>query len=182
VSSVNRDPDWTVGVLMSRLNDDRIVIEHVTRLRKSAGQVAQHIVATAREDGRDVIISIPQDPGQAGKSQRDDLQQRLHGYRTVSKPETGDKVTRAGPFSSATEQGRVLAIRGHWLHAWMTELENFPIGRHKDDMDATSGGFNELMGKTLKGGTWGREQEKELTGRTALLAGPPLRMMGGRRR
>jgi len=139
------DPDWTVGVLMS-FTKDQIIIEDEVRFRGNPGEVKRKVKATAEMDGQSVTIRIPQDPGQAGKAQVDDLTNELRGYRVVAKPITGDKVQRFGPFSSQAErEGRVVLVRGPWNAGYTSELEGFPSKDfHDDRVDATSDGFDTL--------------------------------------
>ena len=61
------DPDWTVGVKLTRRVNGRYVILDVVRIRGTPRQVEDLIVTTAKWDGNRVTISIPEDPGQAGK-------------------------------------------------------------------------------------------------------------------
>ncbi len=69
----------------------------------------------------------------------------LAGYNVRSKPVTGDKVTRAQPFSAQAEAGNVLIKRARWNNAYVEELEAFPEdGMPDDQVDASSGGFNAL--------------------------------------
>ena len=59
---------------------------------------------TAKLDGRHVEIGGPQDPGQAGKVQAQDMVRMLSGYVAHFTPETGDKITRAEPAYEAQKQ------------------------------------------------------------------------------
>ncbi len=90
----------------------------------------------------EVEISLPQDPGQAGKAQALALARALDGYTVRASPESGDKATRFGPFSAQCEAGRVHVLRGEWNEGWFAALEAFPEGRHDDDADSTSRAFN----------------------------------------
>lgn len=139
------DPDWTCGTKMGRTADGHyVVLDHV-RLRGSPREVERLIYNTASADGRAVAVDLPQDPGQAGKSQILSLTRQLAGFIVRSSPETGDKITRFGPFSSQAEAGNVRVLRGDWNDRWCTELESFPTGAHDDDADSTSRVFNALM-------------------------------------
>jgi predicted phage terminase large subunit-like protein len=144
------DPDWTVGTLLS-MTVAQIFIEDVVRFRGNPGEVERRIKETADMDGRKTLIRIPQDPGQAGKSQVDHLTALLIGYRVFSKPVTGDKVQRFGPFSSQAErEGRVVLVRGPWNARYIEELEAFPTpGIHDDQVDATSDGFDTLVSEVI---------------------------------
>ena len=138
-----RDPDYTVGVLMARV-EDRFVVLDVIRLRGAPEQVEQAIVATAQRDGKGVRISLPQDPGQAGKAQVLYLTKKLIGYTVESSPETGDKATRAAPMVSQVNVGNVSLVRGVWNRTYLDELRDFPSGTKDDQVDASSRAFNTL--------------------------------------
>ena len=62
------DPDWTVGVKLARDSNGRYIVLDVVRIRGTPHQVEGLILSTAQKDGTKVTISIPEDPGQAGKS------------------------------------------------------------------------------------------------------------------
>jgi predicted phage terminase large subunit-like protein len=93
-----------------------------------------------------VAISIPQDPGQAGKTQVLALSRMLAGYPVHSSPETGDKVTRAEPLASQVNVGNVLMLRGSWNDALIEEMRTFPNGTWDDQIDALSRAFAQLIG------------------------------------
>jgi predicted phage terminase large subunit-like protein len=105
-----KDPDWTVGELWSRTKDGRFFIENVIRFRGTPLEVEQAIANTAKLDGSGVRIRLPQDPGQAGKAQAANFIRMLAGYNLRAKQVTGDKVTRAGPFSAQVEGGNVYVV------------------------------------------------------------------------
>jgi predicted phage terminase large subunit-like protein len=142
------DPDWTTATKMGRTPDGRfVVLDHVW-LRGTPGQVERLIYNTATADGRSVAISLPQDPGQAGKAQVAALVKMLAGWRVSATPESGDKVTRFSPFSAQAEAGNVLVVRGAWNDRFFRQLESFPEGVHDDDADSTSRAFNALAGRS----------------------------------
>lgn len=139
------DPDWTVGLKLAKVGDTYYV-EHVERFRGSPQKVEQGIINTAASDGKGCTVGLPQDPGQAGKSQYQYLAGKLNGYNLHRDRETGDKVTRAQPVSSQAEAGNIKLVEGPWNEAFLAELENFPSTKGKDDqVDALSGAFNALI-------------------------------------
>jgi len=108
-------------------------------------EVERALKNTTGQDGEKVIVRIPQDPGQAGKAQAQRFVRMLAGYRVKARPVTGDKVTRAGGFSSQSEAGNVRMVRGPWNEVVLGGLEAFPTpGAHDDDVDAFSDAFDEL--------------------------------------
>jgi predicted phage terminase large subunit-like protein len=150
-SETNKDPDWTVGIRMAKTRDGLYVIEDIVRIRESPGVVEQTIKNTAAADGPTVTVSIPQDPGQAGKSQSRSLATLLAGYPFTSRPETGDKVTRQKPFSAQVEAGNVAILRGAYLDKFLAELEGFPDeSMHDDQVDAAAGAFADLCSPTAR--------------------------------
>lgn len=102
------------------------------------------IAATAAADGPDVIVRLPQDPGQAGKDQALTYARELTGYTVRTKPVTGDKVVRAGPFSSQVGARNVAILRAPWTPGYVAQLHAFPDTPRDDRVDASSDAFSEL--------------------------------------
>jgi predicted phage terminase large subunit-like protein len=136
----------TAGVKIGRTPDGKFVVGHSIALREDGAGVRAIIKATAEVDGRPVSISLPQDPGQAGKVQAADMIAMLAGYRVSAEPETGDKVTRAEPFAAQCAVGNVSLVRGEWNEGYIDELCLFPGAVLKDQVDASSGAFGKLAG------------------------------------
>lgn len=136
----------TAGVKLGKAPDGSYVVGHVVTTQDEGNAIRRLIKATAETDGTDVLISLPQDPGQAGKVQAKDYVSMLAGWTVKADPETGDKVTRAEPFSSQCEAGNVFLVQGAWNDAYLDELCLFPGGSFKDQVDATSGAFGRLVG------------------------------------
>ena len=107
---------------------------------------------TATQDGKRVTIGFGQDPGQAGKSQAQHLVRALSGFTVRPATESGDKLTRFGPFSSQCRAGNVKIRRGLWNEELFRILEGFPDLAHDDEVDACSGAL-EMLNPQMKG--WG---------------------------
>lgn len=140
-----RNPDWTVGVKMTRMPDGRFIVSDVRRLRGGPDEIEALIVNTAQQDDKGVRIGLPQDPGQAGKAQVLYLTKKLWGFVVDSSPETGAKETRAAPFASQVNVGNVCVVRGPWCATYLDELASFPSGTHDDQCDASSRAFGMLI-------------------------------------
>lgn len=138
------DPDWTVGIKLRRDDDGRYVILDVARIRGTPHQVEELIVTTAEKDGRTVIVAIPEDPGQAGKSQMSYLTRQLAGFHVIAARETGSKATRAMPLASQVEAGNVSIARADWNRILLDELRDFPWGKKDDQVDALVRAFTTL--------------------------------------
>jgi len=87
---------------------------------------------------------LPQDPGQAGKDQAQSFVRMLGGYTVSVALESGDKVTRAEPFSSQWLAGNVDVKVAAWNDEYFRQLENFPVGKLKDMVDASANAYLEL--------------------------------------
>ncbi|WP_353845666.1 phage terminase large subunit [Methylobacterium sp.] len=138
-------PAYTCGLLLGRSSDgQQFYIADVRRDRVAGKRLEDMLLKTAEDDTYAVRISLPQDPGGAGKFQAQYLVGRLAGYAVRATVESGDKVTRAEPVSAQAEAGNVTLIKGPWNDAFLDELASFPGGSFKDQVDALSRGFQEL--------------------------------------
>lgn len=140
------DPDWTCGVKIALLENKTFVIEHVIRFREDPNDVEAIIKSVGRADGQAVPVWLPQDPGQAGLSQKTYLARALAPLPVYFKPETGKKEMRAEPFRAQAAAGNVYMLRGDWNEDFLSELASFPNGSHDDQVDAAAGAFVELFG------------------------------------
>jgi len=136
--------DWTAGVKIGRQKNGRFIIAGVARDRKATAGVEQMLVNTASQDGYMCEISIPQDPGQAGKAQASYYIGKLAGYTARATPESGDKETRAGPLAAQAEAGNVDVLEGDWNEQFFDEITVFPNGSYDDQVDGASRAFNAL--------------------------------------
>lgn len=140
---------YSVGVLLYYAKtSEQFIIGDVKRKQLGAGGVRQMILDTAEEDGTAVQIILPQDPGQAGKSQVADYIHMLTGYDAKAEAQSGAKETRAGPLSAQIEIGRVSVLQRTWTKALLDEMRFFPKGKFKDQVDASSSAFNALAALT----------------------------------
>lgn len=153
--ATSNNPDWTVGLLMSRWPDGSFLIEGVERLRGSPMEVVAAIKGRAATDGRAVTIRLPQDPGQAGKAQAEQMVRDLAGYPVKVERPTGDKATRATPAAAQAEAGNVAILvtgdpdRDAWIEPFLAEVTMFPGAAHDDQVDAFSDALSELALKKL---------------------------------
>jgi predicted phage terminase large subunit-like protein len=159
----NNDPDWTVGVKLGRDRKSGLYYWLDTvRVRVSPLKVERIIENTASMDTVNVRIGLPQDPGQAGKSQAQTFVRNLAGYSVRARPERGDKIVRFGPFSAQCQAGNVKVLRGAWNEEAFTALEAFPSSAHDDDVDACSGAFSMLSDGNTGLLDFYREQAEEV--------------------
>ena len=144
----SNDPDYTVGLLLSLDDKGNMYIEDIKRIRESAQKVERLIKDCAKKDGYTTIISLPQDPGQAGSVQADYYKRELagtHAAKVYTERESGNKITRAEVAETQAEAGCIKLIKGHWNEAFLNEVEVFPNGRYDDQVDALSGAVAKLI-------------------------------------
>ena len=154
----DNNPDFTVGVLMAA-KDGRIWIVDRKKVRWGPGKVEKLIVDTAfdvvQKWSKRTLISVPQDPGQAGKDQKARMLEKLSGFIVRMRPESGDKIARFGPFSAQCENGKdlgvVSVVVGAWNEDYFATLEGFDGSPNNkdDDVDATSTAFQGLGSRLL---------------------------------
>jgi predicted phage terminase large subunit-like protein len=144
------DPDWTVGTL-GVFDQGIFYILDVRRARVKSDKVEHLIAQTALEDGPLVSIRMEQEPGSSGKALVDQFARYvLPGYDFQGIRSTGDKITRARPFSASVANGNVRLVRGRWLTDWLDEVSAFPEGlTHDDQVDSAVGAFTFLSGLGL---------------------------------
>lgn len=147
VPQLGTDPDYTVGLKLGMRPNGRWIIGDVARMRGRPDEVEACLVNTTKRHGRGCAVDLPQDPGQAGKSQVQQFTKMLAGYRVSSSPESGDKVQRAEPFAAQVNVGNVSMMRAPWNDDVINEMRMFPNGAHDDIVDASSRAFNALMAK-----------------------------------
>lgn len=154
-------PAYTAGIKLAEA-DGVYYVENAARERGSPAEVDKLIKATAESDGHAVAISIPQDPGQAAKGQVLAFAKLLAGYTVRFSPETGDKTQRADPVSAQAEVGNVKIVKtgnpatDAWIDPFLEELTMFPAGTFKDQVDALSRAFAELLKPVPPPATFGR--------------------------
>ena len=147
---------YTVGVKMALLKNKTYVILDVVRGQWEAGEREKIIRQVAELDGREVSIIVEQEPGSGGKESAEATIRNLAGFRCYADRPTGDKILRADTFAVQLNAGNVAMLRAEWNSEYKRELEFFPYGKYKDQVDASSGAFNILLkqgrGIATKGG------------------------------
>jgi predicted phage terminase large subunit-like protein len=143
------DPDWTVGIKLGRDKNGGYWLLDMVRGRANPGDVERLLLDTGAHDSKRVRIGFGQDPGQAGKSQALHLVRALSGFTVLAAAESGDKITRFGPFSSQCRFGNVKVLRGRWNEDLFRVLEGFPDLAHDDEVDARSGA-SEMLNPQMK--------------------------------
>jgi predicted phage terminase large subunit-like protein len=143
---------WTVGVLMGMDKHGRVWVCDVIRERLGSFDREELIKKTAEEDGDDVEIVLEIEGGSGGKESAEGTVTRLHGYRIFTYSPGSDKETRAYQYSSQVTAGNVFLLDRHWTKPFVEEHRYFPNSKFKDQVDASSAGYNRLHKKKRRAG------------------------------
>ena len=108
LAASENEGDWTAGARMLKTKENMIYIVDMVRGRWGPDGVENTIKQTAQMDGKSVSIRLPQDPGQAGKSQAKNFITMLSGFNVKAETVSGDKITRAQPFAAQVNIGKTL--------------------------------------------------------------------------
>jgi predicted phage terminase large subunit-like protein len=157
---------YTVGVLMGKTKEDDFWILDVKRGQwgneieedaylaavtageRPMGYRDRRILECAREDKRRhglVKTWLEHEPGSQGEDSCKVLIKLLKGFPVDDDPVKKDKTVRAMSYSSQQLAGNVYLVEGEWNEEFISEHEQFPDGHYKDQVDASSGGFNKLV-------------------------------------
>jgi predicted phage terminase large subunit-like protein len=139
--TAKKHSDYTAGAKIGITQDEDIIILHIYRVQKVMPDVEKDIAQNANLDGRKTYIRLEAE--KAGIVQLDYLLRRpdMRGYTIDAVPPVGDKYTRAQPFASRVNAGKVKMLRGAWNRALLDEMAMFPMGAHDDQIDALSGAY-----------------------------------------
>ena len=146
---------WTVGVLMAKAKDGTYYVEHVHRGQWEPHERDREVLAIARKDrlrygpSHEPTIVIEREGGASGKQAYQHTAGKLAGFRVREDNPAGkgSKEVRAQPWSSQLAAGNVFLVDdGTWDVAEYVRTHcAFPLGRIKDDIDASSGAFLQLV-------------------------------------
>ena len=143
--------DHTVATLMGHSSNGVWYVLFVLRVQRSSEAVRELILRWSkrvRDRFPRYSIHLPQDPGQAGKSQAESLRRLLAGFRDVRiEPVTGAKSVRASSYAEAVNLGNVKLLRGAWNKEFIEEHRKFredESHEHDDQVDTAADAFREL--------------------------------------
>jgi len=142
---------YTVGTKMASLAHGRWIILDVKRGQWAAEERERIIKETAITDGGNVLVYIEQEPGSGGKESAEATVRNLAGFSVHPELPTGNKVLRADPYSVQVNNGNVMILQGAWNTEFIEEHRFFPFSTYKDQVDASSGAFNNLVVKRMAG-------------------------------
>jgi predicted phage terminase large subunit-like protein len=141
---------YTAGALLHALKDNRFVIEHVVRGRWNALEREERIKFWAERDRANLRpgayeVGVEQEPGSGGKESAESTIRNLRGFKVYADKVTGSKEVRAEPFAAQVQGSNVFLVAGMYQNDPLDEMQSFPNGKYRDQVDACSGAFNRLI-------------------------------------
>jgi len=154
ISSINRNPDFTSGILMSRDKFGFYYVEDMIRYRERPHTVLANIIKQAELDGKHVKIIIPKDTGSGGAIAAQHFISVLSEAGCIVGTEImsghSNKLNKGLPFCQLAEAGKVKVVKGDWNSEYFESMEAF-LGTpetlrkiHDDEWDATASAFKFL--------------------------------------
>jgi predicted phage terminase large subunit-like protein len=155
----NEDPDWSVGVLLGRETqgpqEGHWWVLDVVRERTE--DTTGLITRTALSDGADIPVAVPLDPAATGKLWVRALKALLEaeGLEVRAYSNTGSKVVRANAWAGSVKALEWHVLERDWTETFLREVEKFWTGKHDDQVDAVSTGYDAITsdGGGLPGGS-----------------------------
>lgn len=147
----DQGPARTAGVMASRTHSNDFIIHNCETLREKPGAVRTAIKARALKDNkrRNVPTLVVHDPGQAAIDQMERYAEAFKGTGCSFKPFVesyfGSKEDRADNVADHAALFNIYLVEGDWNYDFIKEHTDFPNGRYKDRVDATSVVFASLF-------------------------------------
>ena len=126
----------------------RICVIDVVKFQHSAAKREKAIKNVAQLDGKKIRIYIEQEGGSGGKESAESSIANLAGFKAYHEPPRGDKESRAEPLAIQLDVSNVEVLAREWTADYINELRKFPVGKYKDQVDATSLGLKKLTDNT----------------------------------
>ena len=144
--------DYTVGALIARSKRGTYYVEDIVRGQWSTHNRNNAVLRTAQEDilRGNVSTCFEEEGGSSGKDASAAIIKLLSGYNVHARRVTGSKEVRAEPFAAQCEGLNVKIVKDKWNEDYIDELTSFPNGANDDQVDASSGGFNEVAINSIR--------------------------------
>ena len=140
--------DYTAAALVHDMKDGTTVVEDVLRGQWSALEREARLMQCARADMAvypRYQVWVEQEPGSGGKESAENTIRMMKGCDVHADKVTGEKTVRAEPYAAQVQAGQVSIKAAEWNRPFLEEHEQYPMGKYKDQVDATAGAFNKLI-------------------------------------
>ena len=146
-ATTKKDSKRTAGVRMAKDILGRYWIRHVVLGKWPPDDRNTEMLARTKADGFRCRVRVEHEGGSSGEDQATSITRLLVGYAVEFIKVSGDKASRADAFAAQCNAGNVYVVDdGTWdVEAYLSELAGFPEGVYKDQVDASSLAFNDLV-------------------------------------
>lgn len=145
-SSLDKDADFTAGVLMAVREDVFYVVDVIEKKVTPKGRRDLQR-ACAENDPKGTVIWIEHEGGSSGADAAEEEAKALAGFAVHWEHPTGPKWSRAESLASQCEAGNVVIVKAGWNRKFIEQLCQFPNGKHDDMVDAAAGACRKLSAK-----------------------------------
>ena len=144
-ASTKTTADYTAGARCAIDGEGNFYISDMARGRWEWPDTRKRMAAIASESQGEVfgIESVGFQLSAVQELQRDPA---FYGVAVREVKADRDKVSRALPWISRAEAGKVYLVRGPWVQEFLHEAAAFPLGTHDDQVDAVSIGYELASG------------------------------------
>ena len=145
---------YTASVLLG-IKGEQVFILDVMRGQWAPDEVLNRIHTGAvidanRHGATNTLTVIEQEPGSGGKESVEFAIRRLKGHRVKAMKATTNKESRAEPLANAIAFGEVYIVQASWTAEFIADLRDFPAGKYKDQVDASSLAYLALVEQTVQ--------------------------------
>jgi predicted phage terminase large subunit-like protein len=137
-ASTKTSADFTASVRIAFAPDGTLYIDKGIHVKAEWPDVRKLIIETAMNEP-DVQLGIEEALHGLAAVQELRREPRLQGYSLKGIRVDKDKLSRAMPWASLAEEGKVRIVTGGWVKEYLDEVMSFPSAKHDDYVDATSG-------------------------------------------
>lgn len=131
--------DWSVGSRVGLLsNGGYVLASGRRRLQGTPAQVFDAMRQCAAADGHEVLVAVPQDPGQAGIVDVHATLREVKGYAVKGYPIRQNKLTYANVWATRVERGLFWIVRDDETELFLEQANGFPAAKVDDDIDSVS--------------------------------------------
>ena len=118
--------DFSASVKLGWGVDGYIYVLDVTKEQLAPADLIPRMMDLAEQDGINCIIRIPQDPGQAGAFQAQQIASKLMKYPVKSRTMQSSKYNRALTVSTKCKAGIYRIMKDDWNKMFLNDLEAYP--------------------------------------------------------
>lgn len=149
---------YTAAVLMAKCPEGNYYVEHVLRgqwepdERNKRLRAACLMFRNRYGPGNEPQIWVEREGGSSGRDAFKGVARALDGFYVREATVTGDKATRAEPWSAQLAALNVYLVEdGRWdVNAYVEEHLAFPLGKYVDQVDASTGSYNLLANSRIR--------------------------------